>query len=123
MESSVQRKHTMRKKRALRVRSHLRGTQEKPRLCVHKTNCHLHVQIIDDLSGKTLVGISTNSKEFKKDGAGKKNKESARKLGDWVASKAKELQIENVIFDRGSSKYHGVLAEFADAAREGGLQF
>lgn len=123
MLKTIQKKQVSRKKRAMRVRRRLRGTSEKPRLCAHKTNSHLHVQIIDDVNGKTLIGVSTNSKELKDRCAGKKNKESAKMLGEWIATKAKELQIENVVFDRGSSKYHGVLAELANAAREGGLQF
>lgn len=107
------------KKRQLRVRKRLRGTAERPRLCVTKTNNHLHIQIIDDENGVTLASAST----FDKDNKMKKNKENARKLGEKIAQLAISKEVKAVIFDRGYSKYHGVLAELADGARAGGLQF
>lgn len=113
----------LRVKRAIRVRKHLRGTDVKPRLCVVKSNCHIQVQLIDDESGRTLCGLSTFSKELKNTEFNRKNKASARKLGEQIAEIAKSKNIKEVIFDRGPSKYHGVLAELANAAREGGLQF
>lgn len=109
-------------RRALRVRKTLRGTAEKPRLCVKKSNKHLFAQIIDDEAGKTLVCTSTYSKELNGTEYNKKNKAAARKLGEILAERAKEQAINCVVFDRGASKYHGVLAELADAAREGGLK-
>lgn len=117
------RKHQMRRRRALRVRQHVRGCAERPRLCVFKSNRHVQVQLIDDESGVTLGSIGTFSKEFKDSDFTKKNKNSARKLGERIAEIAKGKNIKTVIFDRGPFKYHGVLAELADAARAGGLQF
>lgn len=112
-----------RQKRALRVRKHLRGTSTKPRLCVVKSNNHLQAQLIDDEAGVTLVGISTFSKQFRNTEFNRKNKESARKLGEHIAEVAKSKNIKEVVFDRGPFKYHGVLAALADAVRAAGLQF
>lgn len=109
-------------RRARRVRKNLRGTADKPRLCVQKTNKHIFAQIIDDEAGKTLVCTSTFSKDLGNTEFNKKNKASARKLGEILSERAKEQNISCVVFDRGPSKYHGVLAELADAAREGGLK-
>ena len=113
--------HERRKKRELRVRKNLRGTLARPRLCVVKTNKHLHVQIIDDEKAQTLIAGSTFGK--KAQNFDKKNKENAKKLGTHIATLAKEKGIQKVIFDRGCSKFHGVLAEFAKGAREAGLEF
>lgn len=110
-------------KRALRVRSHLHGTSTKPRLCVVKSNKHISVQLIDDESGHCLAGLSTYSKAFRATEFGKKNKASARHLGEQIAEIAKSKNVKEVVFDRGPFKYHGILAELADAARAGGLQF
>jgi large subunit ribosomal protein L18 len=117
---NIQRK---RKTRALRVRKKLRGTSLKPRLSVNKTNCHVQVQLIDDEAGITLAGLATNSKEFRDTEFNKKNKASARKLGERIAELAIEKNIKEVVFDRGSFKYTGILAELADAARTAGLKF
>ncbi|MGE3954776.1 MAG: 50S ribosomal protein L18 [Parachlamydiales bacterium] len=113
----------MRTKRAQRVRSKLRGTAEKPRLSVVKTCGHIHAQVIDDEAAVTLVGISTNSKGFKGTEFGKKGIGAARKLGAEIAQRAKATGVEEIIFDRGPSKYHGILAALADSARENGLKF
>jgi large subunit ribosomal protein L18 len=117
--------YNRRRKRALRVRKHVRGTSTKPRLCVVKTNKHIQAQLIDDETGTTLVSVSTLSKELRQTEFNRKNKVSARKLGEWILEIAKSKNIKEVVFDRGPSKYHGILAELADAARAGGqgLQF
>ena len=109
-----------RKKRAVRVRKGLRGTAKKPRLCVVKSNKHIQAQLIDDEKGVTLVGIGSTSKEM---AGAKKSKETARKIGERMAALAKEKNVEAVVFDRGPNKYHGLLAELAEGARSGGLQF
>ena len=113
----------LRDKRALRVRKQLRGTSTKPRLCVVKSNCHIQAQLIDDETGQTLGGTATFAKEFRNTEFNRKNKASARKLGEQIAEIAKSKNIKEVVFDRGPFKYHGILAELADAARTGGLQF
>ncbi len=109
--------------RTMRVRRKLRGSSIKPRLCVVKSNNHIHVQLINDEDGVTIGSTSTLSKEFRKTEFNKRDKNSAAKLGVRIAQIANENNIREVIFDRGPNKYHGVLAELANAARENGLQF
>lgn len=111
------------RRRAVRVRKHLHGTASRPRLCVVKSNKHIEVQLIDDEAGKTLGHVATFSKEFRDTEFSGKNKNSASKLGARIGEIAKEQNIQEVIFDRGAHKYHGVLAAVADAAREAGLKF
>ena len=123
MNNTLEKKKQLRKKRTMRVRQHVQGNSTKPRLCVVKTNCHIHVQLIDDENRLTLGSISTISKEFRETEFNKRNKASARKLGVRIGEIAKEKSIEKVVFDRGPSKYHGVLAEVAEGARSAGLQF
>lgn len=121
MENSQVKAAELRRKRALRVRKKLRGTAASPRLCVVKSNAHLFVQLIDDDKGITLASVATFSKEFKNTEFGRKSVDSGRVLGKKIAEIAKEKQIERVIFDRGASKYHGVVAAVAEGARENGL--
>ncbi len=123
MENRIQKKKRLQEKRSWRVRKKLRGTRKVPRICVVKSNRHLHAQIIDDESGRTLASVATFDSEFRSSDHSKKNKESGRQLGKRIAEKAQKMQIESVIFDRGKSKYHGILAEFANAARGQGLKF
>jgi len=121
MESSVIQKHRKRVQRARSVRKLLRGSFEKPRLSVMKSNQHIAAQLIDDETGTTLVSASTLMKKLRAKGG--KNREAAKLVGTEIAHLAKEKNITTVVFDRGFNKYHGVIAELADAARAGGLQF
>jgi large subunit ribosomal protein L18 len=123
MNTITKKRQNIRKTRAMRVRQQMKGTATKPRLSVHKTNQHIHAQLIDDEAGITLGYVTTNSKENRSTEFSRKNKTSARKLGENIAAIAKEKSIKEVIFDRGRFKYHGILAELANAAREAGLQF
>jgi large subunit ribosomal protein L18 len=116
------------KKRSLRIVRHVRarkkisGTAEKPRLSVFKGSKILYAQVVDDMSGKTIFGLASNSKEVKAD-IKNNNKESAVKLGKAIAEKCKAKNIEKVVFDRGGFKYHGVVKAFADSVRENGIKF
>ena len=107
-------------KRHARVRSKVSGTPECPRLDVFRSAKHIYVQVIDDVSGATLVSASTVEKDF---GAYGGNKEAAKKVGEIIAKRALEKGIENVVFDRGGYIYHGRVKELAEGAREGGLKF
>ena len=109
-----------RKRRHLRVRRKISGTQERPRLCVYRSNSNIYVQLIDDIAQKTLASASTLDKEIKTKHA---NKEAAKEVGTLIAKRAKEQKIETVVFDRGGYIYHGIIKELAEAAREGGLKF
>ena len=107
-------------KRHKRVRAKISGTPERPRLNVFRSKQNIYAQIIDDVAGVTLVSASTVEKDF--DGYGG-NKEAARKVGKLIAERAKAKGIDSVVFDRGGYVYHGRVAELAEGAREGGLEF
>ena len=103
-----------------RIRRKVTGTAERPRLAVHYSNQHIYVQVIDDAAGKTLASASTLDKSFEN---GSSNIESAQKVGQLIAERAKGSNISAVVFDRGGHLYHGKVKALADAAREAGLQF
>ncbi len=123
MREYILKRQKTRHSRTMRVRKQLRGTALRPRMSVVKSNQHLQVQLIDDEAGVTIGSIGTFAKELRTTDFNRKSKESAKKLGQRIAEIAKEKNINEVIFDRGRHKYHGVLAELADAARDGGLKF
>lgn len=116
----TKKKARIQKKRMQRVRKRLRGCKSKPRLSVFKSLKHIGAQIIDDDAGVTLVSFSTLSKEAK---GQKKSKDGARLVGEKLAELAKAKEIDRVVFDRGRFKYHGIIADLANAAREKGLKF
>ncbi|MCB1110136.1 MAG: 50S ribosomal protein L18 [Chlamydiia bacterium] len=120
MHLNLKKRNTVRKKRSLRVRKKLRGTAERPRLSVFKSLSHIAVQLIDDEKGVTLASYSTLAKELK---GKKKSKEAARVVGEKIAELAQGKKINQVVFDRGRLKYHGIIAELANAAREKGIKF
>ena len=101
-----------------RIRKKISGTEAKPRLSVFRSNKQIYGQIIDDLNGKTLVSASSVKEDIK----GNKV-EQAQTIGKAVAEKAVAAGIKNVVFDRNGYLYHGRIKAFADAAREGGLEF
>jgi len=105
-----------------RIRKKLRGTAERPRLNVYRSLNHIYVQVIDDLSGKTLVSASSaeGKKEDRRTGG---NVAAAKALGKAIAERAKAKGVTKVVFDRGGYIYHGRVKALADAAREAGLQF
>ncbi|NGX50401.1 MAG: 50S ribosomal protein L18 [Chlamydiae bacterium] len=120
MSHKLLKRTKIRKNRMMRIRKKLRGSSERPRLSVSKSIFHIGVQLIDDDRGVTITSFSTLSKEAKNM---KKSKESARFVGQKIAELAKQKNIEKVIFDRGRFKFHGLIAELANAARENGLKF
>ncbi len=120
MKKTMNRKAQLRHKRRQRVRSPMMGSQTKPRLCVIKSNLHLYAHLINDEKGETICSISTLSKEFKN--KLKRNKESARVIGEKIAEIAQKHDIKEAIFDRGWANYRGILSELADAARGAGLK-
>lgn len=123
MKKYANNKQRLRILRAFRIRKKMHGTKDCPRLSVHKTNNHITAQLIDDDNGVVLAASGTISKEFKGTPFEKKSKESAKKIGETIAEMALKQNITAVIFDRGPFKYHGILAELADAARAKGLKF
>ena len=109
-----------RARRHLRVRTKVSGTASRPRLCVYRSNNNLFVQVIDDTCGKTIVSASTLDKEVK---VKHSNKEAAKEVGNLIAKRAIEKNIDTVVFDRSGYIYHGVIKTLAEAAREAGLKF
>jgi len=109
-------------KRHLRLRKKVHGTQVRPRLCVTRTLRHIYAQVIDDEAGRTLVAASTLDKELRGKVSGS-NKAAAEQVGELLAARALEKNIEAVVFDRGGHPYHGVIATLAEACRKGGLRF
>src|SRR5690625_1905947 len=116
-----QTRNDARRKRHGRVRSRVMGTPDRPRLKVYRSNKHIYAQLIDDLNGVTLASASTNDKELSLDATS--NVEAAGKVGELVAERAKEKDIEKVVFDRGGYLFHGRVKALAEAAREAGLKF
>ena len=109
-----------RMKRHKRVRAKISGTPVCPRLNVFRSEANIYAQIIDDVSGRTLVSASSLEKGFEGKGS---DCEAAKKVGQAVAERAKAKGIETVVFDRGGYVYHGRVQALAEGAREGGLQF
>ncbi|MBM3964633.1 MAG: 50S ribosomal protein L18 [Planctomycetes bacterium] len=112
-----------RERRAYRVRKRVRGTSERPRLCVYRSLQNFGCQVIDDEAGKTIVSVSSAEKALKGQVGYGGNCDAAAKLGKILAERAIQAGIKSVSFDRGPYKYHGRVAAFADAAREAGLEF
>ncbi|MBW8884131.1 MAG: 50S ribosomal protein L18 [Planctomycetia bacterium] len=112
-----------RQRRRFRVRKRIRGSAERPRLAVFRSHRHLLCQIIDDMSGKTLVAVGTKDKELQPNVKYGGNKTAAQTVGKVLAEKAIAAGIKEVAFDRGHYRYHGRVAALADAAREAGLSF
>ncbi len=108
-----------RDRRAYGVRKRTRGTAERPRLSVHRTNKHLYAQFIDDESGRTLCSASSKAMGMAYGG----NVEAAKAVGADLGKKAAELKIERCGFDRGAFRYHGRVRALADAVREAGVRF
>lgn len=110
-------------RRTNRVRKKLRGDAECPRLSVRRSNKHLYCQLIDDEAGKTLASASSMDKSLASKIAYGGNCEAAKIIGTALAERAKAAGITKIRFDRGPYKFHGRVAELANAAREGGLEF
>jgi large subunit ribosomal protein L18 len=112
-----------RQRRKFRVRKHLRGDAERPRLSVCRTLRNISAQVIDDETGKTLVSASTADKDLATQVKYGGNKAAAEAIGKAIAERATQAGVKKVRFDRGSCKFHGRVAALAEAARAGGLEF
>src|SRR5690242_19714113 len=116
---SVKTKGQMLLRRRRRVRAKVRGTAERPRLAVFRSNRGITAQLIDDVAGHTLAAVNWTEADIK--GLGRD--EQPKKVGELIAKRAKDAGIDTVVFDRGGYKYHGRVKALADGAREGGLSF
>jgi len=106
-----------------RIRSTIRGTAERPRLSIFKSNKHVYLQLIDDLGNTTITTVSTKSQSLQSELKGKAGVESAKIIGEALAKTALDQGINKVVFDRSGYKYHGIVKAAAEGAREGGLDF
>lgn len=114
-ESLLRRKH--------RVRRKVSGTPERPRLSVHRSLRHIHVQVIDDSTGRTLAAATTLDKAISEGLKSKSDLAAAQAIGKAIAERAKAAGVSTVVFDRSGRPFHGRIKALADAAREGGLEF
>ena len=111
-----------RKRRRFHVRNKLRGSSDRPRLCIHRSLKHFSCQVVDDMSGKTLASASTLETAVRGNVANGGNCDAAATVGKLIAEKATAAGIKAVKLDRGHARFHGRVKAFADAAREAGLQ-
>ncbi len=117
--SAVRRKQRLR--RHARLRKKISGTAERPRLVVHRSSRHIHVQLVDDLTGTTVAAASSIEADVR--GVDGDKKAHSVRVGQLIAERAKAAGVDAVVFDRGGYTYGGRIAALADAAREGGLKF
>ena len=117
--SAVRRKQRLR--RHARLRKKIAGTAERPRLVVHRSSRHIHVQLVNDLTGTTLAAASSIEADVR--GVDGDKKAHSVRVGQLIAERAKAAGVDSVVFDRGGYTYGGRIAALADAAREGGLKF
>jgi large subunit ribosomal protein L18 len=106
-------------RRRRRVRAKIRGTAERPRLSVFRSNRGVQAQLVDDVQGHTLAAVSWTEEELKSLG----RSEQAKRAGELLAERGKAAGVESVVFDRGGYRFHGRVKALADGAREGGLKF
>jgi large subunit ribosomal protein L18 len=116
---TVKTKPQSRLRRRRRVRAKVRGSAERPRLSVFRSNRGVNVQVIDDVAGSTLAAVNWTEADVK----GLQSMEQAKRVGELIAQRAKAAGVENVVFDRGGYRYHGRVKALAEGAREGGLRF
>ena len=109
-----------RRRRHLRVRKRVQGSEARPRLAVYRSNRYIYAQVIDDDSGRTVAAASSQEKSMRKKSL---SADTAAEVGKLVAARANEAGIATVVFDRGGYPFHGRVKALADAAREGGLKF
>ena len=112
-------KPQQRKRRRRRVRAKIRGSAERPRLSVYRSNRGVFAQLIDDDAGRTIASVSWTETDLR----GLASMEQAKKTGSLIAERAKQAGVETCVFDRGGYRFHGRVAAIAEGAREGGLKF
>jgi len=106
-----------------RIRKKIRGTSERPRIYVFKSNRYIYTQVINDDDGQVMISASTSGKEFKEKSKNYKNVKASQALGAILAKKLKQKKIKKIVFDRGIYPYHGRIKALADAIRKEGIIF
>ena len=119
----VKTREQRRERRHRRVRAKVHGTGERPRLVIHRSINHVEGQVVDDVAGRTLVGLSTLDAGLREKRGDMNKTQASHAAGKALAEKARELGVTKVVFDRGGYVYHGRVKAFAEGAREGGLDF
>jgi large subunit ribosomal protein L18 len=112
-----------RERRRKHIHKVVRGTAERPRLVVYRSNRHMYAQLVDDDTGHTLTGVSSLMPQLREEVRGRKPLEVAKRIGEAIAQNAREKQIESVVFDRNGFLYHGRVRALAEGARAAGLKF
>ena len=110
-------------RRHKRLRKHLRGTQERPRLAVYRSISHIYVQVIDDDRGHTIAAASDIEAQARGEAKGKRKRDIAKLVGEMIGKRAQEQGVTAVVFDRGGYQFHGRVEALASGAREAGLRF
>lgn len=121
IRKKMDQRRTARLTKKVRVRKKVSGTQERPRLSVFRSKRHIYAQVVDDVTGSTIVAASTLEKGLTD--AGQKKTDAAKAVGLAIGKKAKEKNIDHVVFDRSGFVYHGRVRAVAEGAREAGLNF
>jgi large subunit ribosomal protein L18 len=116
-------KQTGRSRRHFHIRNRVKGTSDRPRVSVFRSNRHIYAQAINDEDGKVITGLSTLSGAFKEAKVEGNKKDQAKELGKILAQELKKRGINKIVFDRAGYKYHGRIKALAEAAREAGLEF
>ena len=121
--ATVHKRISGRQRRHRRVRKRVRGTAERPRLCVFRSLRYIYAQVIDDDAGRTLARADSREPELAPDGASRGSIPAASAVGRALAERAKQVGLARVVFDRGGYLYHGRVRALAEGAREAGLEF
>ena len=119
----VKTRSSIRRRIHARIRKKIRGTKERPRLAVFRSQSHIYAQIVDDDAGATLCGVSSLDKDVRAKASRGSTVVAATEVGGLIAGRAKDQGIADVVFDRGGFQFHGRVKALAEAAREGGLEF
>lgn len=122
-KDKVELKKRSRERIRKRIRKKLRGTPERPRVFIYKSNRYLYTQVVDDVAGRVLFGASTLEKDFREKITNTKNIKAAEELGKILAQRLKKKKIEKIVFDRGAYPYHGRVKALAEALRKEGIIF
>lgn len=123
MPDRILKKNLARNRRKKHIKKKVKGTPERPRLVVYRSLNHIYAQIVDDLSGRTLVAASTLTKDIAEELSNAKSKcEKSKAVGKWLAHAAKKKKISRIVFDRGGYLYHGRIKALAEGVREGGIE-
>lgn len=120
--NAIRKLQRQRERRKKSVRMRIRKRSDLPRLSVHRSSKHIYAQVIDDAAGRSICGAGTTAGSLKGELDGKTKTERAAIVGREIAKKAQDAGVSAVVFDRGSSKYHGRVKALAEAAREAGLK-